>query len=78
MSAFIAARRRQLITAIVIFAVIALVPRFVSDVYMMNVLILTLLFAALSQSWNLLGAIAGRSRSDMRCISIGAYATSFT
>jgi|GEM_PF-3902052 len=46
MSAFVASRRRQLITAFVVFALIALVPRFVSDVYMMNVLILTLLFAA--------------------------------
>jgi branched-chain amino acid transport system permease protein len=77
MSAFIAARRRQLITAIVIFAVIALVPRFVSDVYMMNVLILTLLFAALSQSWNLLGGYCGQvSLGHALYFGIGAYATS--
>lgn len=77
MSAFIAARRRQLVTAIVIFALIALVPRFVSDVYMMNVLILTLLFAALSQSWNLLGGYCGQvSLGHALYFGIGAYATS--
>ncbi|TXJ27407.1 MAG: branched-chain amino acid ABC transporter permease [Afipia sp.] len=77
MSAFVAARRRQLVTAFVVFALIALVPRFVSDVYMMNVLILTLLFAALSQSWNLLGGYCGQvSLGHALYFGIGAYATS--
>lgn len=77
MSAFVTARRRQLMTAAVVFAVIALVPRFVSDVYMMNVLILTLLFAALSQSWNLLGGYCGQvSLGHALYFGIGAYATS--
>jgi len=77
MSAFVASRRRQLITAFVVFALIALVPRFVSDVYMMNVLILTLLFAALSQSWNLLGGYCGQvSLGHALYFGIGAYATS--
>jgi len=77
MSAFVASRRRQLITAAVVFALIALVPRFVSDVYMMNVLILTLLFAALSQSWNLLGGYCGQvSLGHALYFGIGAYATS--
>ncbi len=69
MTSFVAGRRRQLITAVVVFALIALVPRLVSDVYTMNVLILTLLFAALSQSWNLLGGYCGQVSLDMRCIS---------
>ena len=77
MAAFVAARRRQLLTAAVVFALIALVPRFVSDVYMMNVLILTLLFAALSQSWNLLGGYCGQvSLGHALYFGIGAYATS--
>lgn len=77
MSAFVASRRRQLVTAAVVFALIALVPRVVSDVYMMNVLILTLLFAALSQSWNLLGGYCGQvSLGHALYFGIGAYATS--
>lgn len=77
MSTFVAGRRRQLITAAVVFALIAMVPRFVSDVYMMNVLILTLLFAALSQSWNLLGGYCGQvSLGHALYFGIGAYATS--
>lgn len=77
MAAFVASRRRQLIVAVVVFAAIALVPRLVSDVYMMNVLILTLLFAALSQSWNLLGGYCGQvSLGHALYFGIGAYATS--
>lgn len=59
------------------FAIIAFVPRLVTDVYMMNVLILTLLFAALSQSWNLLGGYCGQvSLGHALYFGIGAYATS--
>jgi len=77
MTTFVAGRRRQLIIAVVVFALIALVPRLVSDVYMMNVLILTLLFAALSQSWNLLGGYCGQvSLGHALYFGIGAYATS--
>lgn len=77
MATFVAARRRQLVVAAVVFAAIALVPRLVSDVYMMNVLILTLLFAALSQSWNLLGGYCGQvSLGHALYFGIGAYATS--
>lgn len=77
MSSFVASRRRQLLTAVAVFAVIALVPRLVTDVYMMNVLILTLLFAALSQSWNLLGGYCGQvSLGHALYFGIGAYATS--
>lgn len=77
MTSFVSSRRRQLITALVVFALIALVPRLVSDVYLMNVLILTLLFAALSQSWNLLGGYCGQvSLGHALYFGIGAYATS--
>ncbi|MES2751159.1 MAG: branched-chain amino acid ABC transporter permease [Pseudomonadota bacterium] len=77
MVSFVASRRRQLMIAAVVFAAIALVPRLVSDVYMMNVLILTLLFAALSQSWNLLGGYCGQvSLGHALYFGIGAYAVS--
>lgn len=77
MTSFVSSRRRQLVVAVVVFALIALVPSLVSDVYMMNVLILTLLFAALSQSWNLLGGYCGQvSLGHALYFGIGAYATS--
>jgi branched-chain amino acid transport system permease protein len=77
MQAFVAGRRRQLLVAVAVFAAVALVPRLVSDVYMMNVLILTLLFAALSQSWNLLGGYCGQvSLGHALYFGVGAYATS--
>ena len=77
MTSFVSSRRRQLLTALIVFALIALVPRLVSDVYLMNVLILTLLFAALSQSWNLLGGYCGQvSLGHALYFGIGAYATS--
>ena len=77
MSSFVGSRRRQLLTAVAVFAIIAFVPRLVTDVYMMNVLILTLLFAALSQSWNLLGGYCGQvSLGHALYFGIGAYATS--
>ena len=76
-TSFVASRRRQLVVALIIFAAIALIPRVISDVYTMNVLILTLLFAALSQSWNILGGYCGQvSLGHALYFGIGAYATS--
>ena len=76
-NSFVASRRRQLLVALIVFAAIALIPRAVSDVYTMNVLILTLLFAALSQSWNILGGYCGQvSLGHALYFGIGAYATS--
>ena len=73
----IASRRRQLVVALVVFAALALVPKLVSDVYLMNVLILTVLFAALSQSWNILGGYCGQvSLGHALYFGIGAYVTS--
>lgn len=73
----IADRRRQLIVALAVFVTLAFVPNLISDVYMMNVLILTLLFAALSQSWNILGGYCGQvSLGHALYFGIGAYATS--
>ncbi len=76
-SSFFAARRRQLLLAVIVFAAIAFLPRLITDVYVLNVLILTLMFAALSQSWNLLGGYCGQvSLGHALYFGIGAYVTS--
>lgn len=76
-ASFVAARRQQLLIALAVFALIAFIPRVLSDVYFMNILILTLLFAALSQSWNILGGYCGQvSLGHALYFGIGAYATS--
>ena len=72
-----APRRRQLVAAIVFVAAIALAPMVVRDVYLQNVLILTLLYAAMSQSWNILGGYCGQiSLGHALYFGVGAYATS--
>lgn len=74
---FAKARRNQLIRAAVIFAGIALVPLAVRDTYLQNVMILTLLYAAVSQCWNILGGYCGQiSLGHALYFGIGAYATS--
>lgn len=71
------ARLRELIGAALLVAVAALIPRFVSDAYTMNVLILTLMFAALAQAWNILGGYCGQvSLGHALYFGIGAYVTS--
>ena len=70
-------RSRQLLLAGLLFALAALVPLVVHDAYVMNVLILTLMYAALSQSWNILGGYCGQiSLGHGLYFGIGAYATS--
>jgi branched-chain amino acid transport system permease protein len=58
-TAFAQRRRRDLIIAACLAVVAALVPLFVRDVYVQNIMVLTLMYAA----------IAGRSRLGMRFIS---------
>ncbi|MDR6873220.1 branched-chain amino acid transport system permease protein [Bosea sp. BE125] len=70
-------RRKQLLTAALVFAAVAASPFLVRDVYLQNVLILTLLYAAVSQSWNILGGYCGQiSLGHALYFGIGAYATS--
>ncbi|RVU20147.1 branched-chain amino acid ABC transporter permease [Methylobacterium oryzihabitans] len=74
---FAARRRRKLLVAAVVFAAIAALPYGITDVYLQNVLILTLMYAALSQSWNILGGYCGQiSLGHALYFGIGAYATS--
>ena len=49
-TAFAQRRRRDLIVAVCLAAIAALVPLFVKDVYIQNIMVLTLMYAALSQS----------------------------
>ena len=71
-----AQRRNQLVIAAVVFALLALTPYAITDVYLQNVVILTLLYAAMSQSWNILGGYCGQiSLGHALYFGIGAYAT---
>lgn len=75
--AFEIRRRRQILTAALVFGAVGLIPLAVQDVYLLNVLILTLLYAALSQSWNILGGYCGQiSLGHALYFGIGAYAAS--
>ncbi|MGH6782245.1 MAG: branched-chain amino acid ABC transporter permease [Sphingomonadaceae bacterium] len=67
-------RRNQLLVAAAIFAAISLTPFLVRDVYLQNVLVLTLLYAAVSQSWNILGGYCGQiSLGTGGFMAVGAY-----
>ena len=69
-------RRRDLVIAAVLIAVAACVPMFVKDVYIQNIMVLTLMYAALSQSWNILGGYCGQiSLGHALYFGIGAYTT---
>src|ERR1700728_3261879 len=75
-SAFVQGRRRALMLAALIAAVVALLPLGVKDVYVQNILILTLMYAALSQSWNILSGYCGQiSLGHALYFGLGAYTT---
>jgi branched-chain amino acid transport system permease protein len=75
--AFIQRRRRDLVVAAFLAAIAAAVPLFVKDVYVQNIMVLTLMWAALSQSWNILGGYCGQvSLGHALYFGIGAYTTS--
>ncbi|MBN8984395.1 MAG: branched-chain amino acid ABC transporter permease, partial [Rhizobiales bacterium] len=69
-------RRRDLILAAVFVALAACVPLFVKDVYVQNIMVLTLMYAGLSQSWNILGGYCGQiSLGHALYFGLGAYVT---
>jgi branched-chain amino acid transport system permease protein len=77
LTTFESGRRGQLIRAAIVFALVAALPLGISDAYLRNVMILTLMYAALSQSWNILGGYCGQiSLGHALYFGIGAYATS--
>ncbi|MBV9079157.1 MAG: branched-chain amino acid ABC transporter permease [Methylobacteriaceae bacterium] len=72
------ARERWLQVAIFVAltAAVAVLPLAIRDVYTQNIIILTLLYAALSQSWNILGGYCGQiSLGHALYFGIGAYPT---
>jgi branched-chain amino acid transport system permease protein len=69
-------RRRDLIVAAALAAIAAVVPLFVKDVYVQNIMVLTLMYAALSQAWNILGGYCGQiSLGHALYFGLGAYTT---
>jgi branched-chain amino acid transport system permease protein len=75
-AAFAQRRRRELIIAACCAVAAALVPLFVKDVYVQNIMVLTLMYAALSQSWNILSGYCGQiSLGHALYFGLGAYTT---
>jgi branched-chain amino acid transport system permease protein len=71
---FAAHRRRQLVIAAVVLAVMAALPFGIRDVYFQNILVLAVMYAALSQSWNILGGYCGQiSLGHALYFGVGAY-----
>jgi branched-chain amino acid transport system permease protein len=74
--AFVRGRRRQLAIFAVLAAIVACLPLVISDIYTQNIIVLTLMYAALSQSWNILGGYCGQiSLGHALYFGIGAYTT---
>ncbi|WP_375461240.1 branched-chain amino acid ABC transporter permease [uncultured Enterovirga sp.] len=70
-------RRSELFLFAAVLVAVASLPFFVKDVYTQNVIVLTLMYAALSQSWNILGGYCGQiSLGHALYFGIGAYTTS--
>jgi branched-chain amino acid transport system permease protein len=71
-------RRRHLVGLAAFVVATLVVSLLVKDVYLLNVLVLTLLFAALSQAWNILGGYCGQiSLGHALYFGVGAYVTSY-
>ena len=57
-----------------VLAVLAVLPLPIRDVYTLNLIIITVLFAGLSQAWNILGGYCGQiSLGHALYLGIGAY-----
>ena len=75
-TAFAERRRRDLIVAFCLAAIAAVVPLFVKDPYVQNIMVLTLMWGALSQSWNILSGYCGQiSLGHALYFGLGAYTT---
>ena len=67
---------REVGFAAVVAALVAALPAVVTDVFTLNLLVLTLMYAALSQSWNILSGYCGQiSLGHALYFGTGAYAT---
>ena len=75
-NSFATRRRNDLIMAAVLTAAAACMPLLIKDVYVQNIMVLTLMYAALSQSWNILGGYCGQiSLGHALYFGLGAYTT---
>jgi branched-chain amino acid transport system permease protein len=71
-----ASRKRawQAVTAALVFSAFAAIPAGITDVYLLNVFILLLIYAAMSQAWNVLGGYCGQiSLGNALYFGAGAY-----
>jgi branched-chain amino acid transport system permease protein len=71
-----ASRKRiwQAVTAVLVFSAFAALPFGITGVYFLNVLILLLVYAAVSQAWNILGGYCGQiSLGNGLYFGVGAY-----
>jgi branched-chain amino acid transport system permease protein len=67
-------RRVQLLTGAGVLLALGLLPLPIRDVYTQNLIIITLLYAGLSQAWNILGGYCGQiSLGHAVYFGIGAY-----
>ena len=67
-------RRRELIVGAVVLVGLGVLPLPIRDMYAQNLIIITLLFAGLSQAWNVLGGYCGQiSLGHALYLGIGAY-----
>ena len=73
-NAILRRRRRELLVGAAILLALAVLPFPIRDVYTQNLIIITVLFAGLSQAWNILGGYCGQiSLGHALYMGIGAY-----
>jgi branched-chain amino acid transport system permease protein len=73
-SSILRGRRRELWIGAVVLVALALLPLPIHDVYTLNLIIITLLFAGFAQAWNVLGGYCGQiSLGHSLYLGIGAY-----
>lgn len=69
-------RLRQFLLAVALTGLAATLPLFLTDVYTQNILVLTLMYVALAQSWNILGGYCGQiSLGHTLYFGLGGYTT---
>ena len=67
-------RRLELIVGAMVLVALVLLPFPIRDVYTQNLIIITILFAGLSQAWNILGGYCGQiSLGHALYMGVGAY-----
>ena len=73
-NAILRRRRRELLGGALLLIPLAALPFLVRDVYAQNLIITTILFAGLSQAWNILGGYCGQiSLGHALYMGVGAY-----